>query len=558
MAIPQELLQQAIALVQSGEKSLSDLKPEFRREVENAMPASYAPGSAPILRSEPTVTRNLGQSMEPQNTGPNNFIRSAGYTASLPIEGLGQRLNETLGLLGIDQNTTGLPTPESVRARREAAEEFQSTGGGITGSLLSSAPLMAARRFPPVMAGGAIFGGLMPTTENESVLMNMATGAGLATVGQVAGDLMQGIGTRIIRGPQSQARELSEQGVELTPGMLEGGTANVMEQQATSTPILGTAIMDARERAITDFNRVAINRALQPLGQEVVEAGTQGIDDASRIISDSYDAALKNIDNIEVDSAWNKTTQGIRNKLAESGDLQQLEVYDEVINEVLGKGVDLTSEINARTWNQIKKKVANRSFTLGKEPENFAATEALDDVVDAMMDMMERSGSNAPEAVALLKNANAAFRLFEPVRRAAGRASSAQRGGVFTPEVLMSNVVARKPAQAARGNLPMQDFALQGQNVIGRAAGASDSGTGGRLGLLSLSALAANSPLRALGMGAGLLGSRYAYAPGTIDLVNRAARARPDALRDFSFQMSPGLKGALGITAGSELGLLGR
>ena len=550
MAIPQELLQQAIALVQSGEKSLSDLKPEFRREVENAMPANYAPGSAPIFRSEPTVTRNLGQSTEPQNTGPNNFIRSAGYTASLPIEGLGQRLNETLGLLGIDQNTTGLPTPESVAARREAAKEFQSTSGDITGSIFSSAPLMAARRFPAVAAGGAIFGGLMPTTENESVLMNMASGAGLASIGQGIGKGVEKVVNRVVRGPANAAQPASGQ---MTPGQMEGGLLNRLEQQATSVPILGPKIAEARMGSIVDFNKQIINEALEPLGAQVDEAGFAGIAKANQLISNAYDNALDGISTVEVDTAFNVARNKIREELRDTGLASQVELFDNTLKELFDDAVDLTA-VNGRAFNEVKKTIAGRAFELTNEGGNNFAASALDDFAEEMMLMLERA---APDNAQLLRQANQAFRLFEPVRRAAGRASSAGRGGIFTPEVLNSNVVARRPVPAAKGQLPMQPQSLRGMEQLG---GLGDSRTAERLALLGGGGLLFNNPQAAIA-GAGALGlGRMLYSPEAINAYNSMTQRmlRSPQLREFGFKVPPGVAGALGLTAGSELGLLGR
>src|SRR5262249_7608306 len=62
---------------------------------------------------------------------------------------------------------------------------------------------------------------------------------------------------------------LMNAGVRPTPGQIAGGPWNRVEEAAQSIPFVGDAIRGARNRAVEDLNRAAINRSLEPINAQL-------------------------------------------------------------------------------------------------------------------------------------------------------------------------------------------------------------------------------------------------------------------------------------------------
>ena len=82
------------------------------------------------------------------------------------------------------------------------------------------------------------------------------------------------VGSKVLPKLTTKAKELQDKGIRLTLGQQiggEGGTifGNLLEnveKMSTSIPAVGQAVAKRRVESIVDFNRVALNEAIEPIG----------------------------------------------------------------------------------------------------------------------------------------------------------------------------------------------------------------------------------------------------------------------------------------------------
>jgi hypothetical protein len=148
---------------------------------------------------------------------------------------------------------------------------------------------------------GAGAGGLFGAGAAEGGLQDRVEGGLLgAGVGAATGGLLDAGGQSLIASAQrraaagpSPARQLSRQGVDLTPGQAAGGVLRRVEDGLTSVPILGDAIRGAQRRGLGTFDNAATNAALEPIGVNLADtAGRQGVRAADDAIGAAYTRAL--------------------------------------------------------------------------------------------------------------------------------------------------------------------------------------------------------------------------------------------------------------------------
>ena len=141
------------------------------------------------------------------------------------------------------------------------------------------------------------------------------------------------VGSKVLPKLTTKAKELQDKGIRLTLGQQiggEGGTifGNLLEnveKMSTSIPAVGQAVAKRRVESIVDFNRVALNEAIEPIGLKIPKElspreAFEFVDDA---VSKSYDDVLGklSIDNTKkleerilqtlVNSDLDETTQNV-------------------------------------------------------------------------------------------------------------------------------------------------------------------------------------------------------------------------------------------------------
>jgi hypothetical protein len=395
-----------------------------------------------------------------------------------------------------------------------------------------------ASRIGRAAALGAGYGALFGAGNTEGSLSDRLRAAGVqAGLGAGGGALLQqgadALGTvaGALRTNPSAARQLSQAGVDLTPGQMLGGSAQRIEDSLTSVPFLGDSIRTAQRRGLETFNAAAINRALEPVGA-VQGVGRQGLQEADLVISGAYDNALSGV-TVPRDATFDAelSTIGRTNPLPD--DLQGS------FNALIG---DLTrrfgQSVDGQTYKQLDSELgaAVRSAQSGSatDPAKRLLAGKLQDTRDALQGAFERAN---PQAYAATRAADTAAAGMSRIRGAATRQGTAAREGLFTAGDL--NAAVRMGDSSAgrrsygRGEAMLQDLSDAAAQVL--PATVPDSGTAIRSLFTVAPALAAGGGAGAVGVplaapaavvaGAGLFGGSALYGKGIQGLINRAYRA---------------------------------
>lgn len=454
------------------------------------------------------------------------------------------------------QVDAGLANDEQVyQAARKATGsdgmDLMRIGGNIAGTApLAVAPAAGASLAARTATGalsGAGFGMLQPVTEgqyDEEKLKQAGTGA---AVGGLAAPAMAAI-ARLVSPRAStnpEVQRLLSEGITPTPGQIAGGAAQRFEDKATSIPIFGDAVVAARQRGVTEFNRAALNRALAPLGKDLNSIGRGGIKEVGETISAAYDDLLPKL-TFRADNTFADDLSTIMNMATELPEQQinQLQriIRDKVVGKLTPQGV--ADGLNYKQIESELGRIANNYLSATDADQRTLGT-AIAEIQNSLRNALTRSN---PNMATELGRINEAYSIFTRLQRAAGGVGA--EGGVFTPAQLQSAVRAgdssMRKGRFARGEAVLQDLSEAGKNVMGGKV--PDSGTAGRVwaGLGALASGAINPAIPG-----GLIAASAPYAPG----VNRAVAAmmakRPDAAQDLAAQirtLPPGVLALFGLS----------
>lgn len=415
-------------------------------------------------------------------------------------------------------------------------------GVGLSGvpKLAAAVPAMAN----PIRAGLTAAGLNVPFAigRQEGNLVERLPGAALETVATAglgtgiaaAGNALGRSATAMRAQPPTAARRLSQEGVELTPGQMLGGTAQRIEDGLTSVPVVGDAIRGAKIRGLETFDRAAINRSLAPIGQALpdnVNVGREGVGFAQRAVSDAYDAALSGVQ-VAPDAPFVAALQSARSRPGLQG--QAADEVAGVLDDVFARLSQ--GPVDGNTFKAIDADLGAASRALRNQaatvPSMTRAAQALDDVAVAMDDLLGRID---PQALAGKQAADEAFANLWRVSKAASGIGA--REGVFSAPQLSLAVGAGdtgRKAAFARGEALMQDLSDAGTAVLPSTV--PDSGTPLR-SLLSLGGLTGGGmavgldPAAALVGGGTVAAGSALYSPQVISLLNRLYRTSDPALR---------------------------
>lgn len=482
-------------------------------------------------------------------------------TADRALAGLGKSISD-VGL-GV-RSLFGAASPDEVRETRQLDAPLMNTGAGMAGNVagqigMAVAPGAAlsgvgklASLAGAARAGGALadLGGaaMAPTTIRGAATLGAATGAvqpatdlgeratnvGLGAAGGAGGQAaLRGLARVVQPKTDANALALLAEGVTPTPGQLLGGGWKRTEEALTSVPIVGDAIKGAQGRAVADLNRVAINRALEPVGASLPKGmtGREAIDYAGEQLGKRYDALLPKL-----------TTQADGQFMGDITKLQQMmstgsidpakaKQFESILqSQVLSKfqpGANGAPTITGETMKGIE-------GDLGQLASNFRASTDADQRMlgDALLEVQSALRSNVqrsnPQFADELAKINQGYANFKRVQRAA--AGLGAEDGVFSAAQLQSAVKAsdrsKDKAAFAKGAALMQDLSEPAKAVLGSKV--PDSGTPFRT-LTALGAGGAAGGFIGPGTAAGVLAAPVLYSrPGQATLAALIAR-RPDA-----------------------------
>lgn len=456
-------------------------------------------------------------------------------------------------------------SPEDQQAVKDwSTIEQEAPIGAIGGNIATMVLPGAAATKVPLLAGmgraivnpntlgkaaavGAGYMGLQPTAEQgaeglQQRLIEAGKGAALAGAGY---GIAKGAGRMLNPQTSAEVKALQAQGITPTPGQIMGGGFKKAEEAARSTPIVGDMITRAQRQGIEQFNRAAINRALNPVGKSIAKdapVGYKAVDDAYQAISQTYDELLPKL-NIVADRTFQKELGSLQG-LAQNLNPAQATQFNAILkNEIQGKFTK-GGIMSGETMKQIESKLGNlaRNYSRDADYDKQLLGDALQEAQAVLRRMVER---NNPQYAGKLGKVNEAYANLLRVENAAARQGAKE--GVFTPTQLEAASRAldssmRKRA-SAHGKALMQDLATQGDTVLSNKL--PNSGTIDRLlyGGAGLATGVVNPAIPAALLGGGAL-----YTQPAQRTLAALLTQRPEVLRQFGDRLSD-LAPYAGLTA---------
>lgn len=415
-----------------------------------------------------------------------------------------------------------------------------------------------ASRLPAVLPGIGGIGRTMLGTATAAVPGGALTGIGAiegpASVGEYAGEagkgaalagglggVLGGAGATAARvvGPWASrmAQQLSDRGVQLTPGEVIGGRASRIEDGIASLPIIGDMVRRRAEEGVESLNRVAYDDTLAPLGQRYqamfgrqgTRPGHESVDEISDILEHRYQTVVPRM-MAAIDQPLEAEARAIANRMPASvrGEfVDAVERYvDSVLDPATGTLPGSALQQSLRSLRDASRRLRNSTAN----PWHADLGQGLDDLRTALENSMARH--SAPADVTRFNNINASYARYARIRDASSRVSSEE--GVFSPAALHGAVRAADRSagkgQSARGHALMQDLSGPARAVMKPKGAGSPSAE--RLGLigaitqpvLAAKALAYGLPVAALYSrpGARAFQAAATFSPHTRAAVRRA------------------------------------
>lgn len=361
--------------------------------------------------------------------------------------------------------------------------------GGLAGRAVGLGARVLPRALAALTRGGAELAssaGIGAVTNPEDRATGAISSAAGAGLGMGVNRLIGGVARPLV---SEAAERLMGEGVQPTVGQSIGGLASKTEEKLASWPVVGGAISRARERAQREFNERAIQQAVPG----VRGVGDQALSEARDAISSQYDAALSQLPRrIQVDpnsvvQAANRAATNARNMLSDDS-VNWLNRY--VNQNIVQRAQNITPEVAKRIESDLGAQV--RSLMSSPEGERRALGDALSQIHQQWRASLTGIANAVnPQAGAALREADAAWRAFLPVDKAAAfrGAQSAEIPGQFTPSHLRRAIAAQDTSAGDRatrymtqGNTPFERLnilAREGEQVLGNRV--PDSGTAARM-----------------------------------------------------------------------------
>lgn len=378
------------------------------------------------------------------------------------------------------------------------------------------------------VAGGATTGAATGAIlDSDNIPESMALGAALGGAFPVA---MRGA-QRIIN-PNAASNEslqlLRQEGVRPTLGQALGGLANRFEEKLTSVPVLGDAIRSSRNKAVEQFNKAALNRALKPIGESVDKIGREGIDEVASKLGQAYDDLVPKLQ-FKADDVFDADLQRLVS-MADALEPKDAARFTKLVQEkVVGK-LSKAGGMTGETFKQVEADLGKLAKTFTGSP--MASDKLLGNAVMELQDTLRRTLERSnPQQAKQLQAINEGYANYVRLRQAAGMVGA--EDGIFTPGQLTNSVKASDKSAGkgnfARGKAKLQDLSDAGKIVLGNKV--PDSGTAERL-LPSAALLAsgAASPYIPLSV----LGGSMAYTPALQRALVGVVASRPESAKAVS------------------------
>lgn len=290
------------------------------------------------------------------------------------------------------------------------------------------------------------------------------------TIGQVLGGKTQqvenllsllpfgGVTSKIQQGAKAfdEAAALRQAGIKTSQktaeqGLTEGGERTISTQKAALQSQM--ANLDDRfqnfvqkttqnlDQKQGQFSTPIINRALANINQKLPDnvSGTQGIEEAQKLIAKAYDDALVKIGEVKItpqaEASLNSLKTQYKGKLGGENS-PEYNKFVAQIDDLLDSGGD-TRLLDAKQWQVKFQDLGTEAFE--NSASRIAAERqygrALTDLKDKWMQLIEDSTGSAQ-----IKAANKAYSEFQAPQRAASYVASITKGGEFDPNQLLNAI----------------------------------------------------------------------------------------------------------------------
>lgn len=526
-----------------------------------------------FLGEQPTQA-TVQQSQEPSMLGMGSPVQRVAKGAIVdPALALAQMAAGAVGATGAEQAIREFgrgveeKTQEGRAERGSEGFDFYQLLGNVLGSAAPASLLARIGTGAKAAAatGAATSVATQPVLDAEANLLEeKAKQAGVGLVGGVVGQKAAGALGRILS-PQVSAQEAAVRGVGVTPTIGEslGGTVRKVEDFIAGVPGLGEFVKDAKLRAIDQWNKGTINKALSNLPDDIKIPkeifGGEAVAFANQAVSKAYDDLYskmtytlgKETNNKLASLTQSKTLtpdqQGIVQKALDSFLFSKLDTP--LAGSSLMNAPAKLSSVDGPTMKAIESDLKSYAYgllkkTQGQTADDIKAGEALLDVVGTLKKDFYRQNANKVNVKDLLK-LDKAYSEMSVITDASARAEA----GLFTPTQLMqaSKANARKVSTRAfgEGRAVLQKDAQAAKEIIGDGKAGLVSRIGG-LGAAGVGIAAGLGPTAAvIGTTAGV------YSKTGQKLIDKLISERPELAR----QLGEGLfnQRALGAVGGGAI-----
>jgi hypothetical protein len=391
-------------------------------------------------------------------------------------------------------------TQDFARARPLQNFALQLAGGAVAPGMVPAGGYIAGGATGGARAGraaavGAGVGGATGFGNAEGPLVDrLAPTIEGVGIGALTGAVGQRVVDRFARGAvgadMTAARQLSREGVQLTPGQmlqntpLIGGIIRGTEDRMAGMPLVGDVIQGARTRGLETANMAAVNRALGPIGESVppkIAPGYDAVEYAQGRLGQAYADVLSRV-NVTVDDQLRTRIAEVLSDAPASMGEDRARQLAEILSSRVMRNVDESGAIAGDEFKRIETVLGQqqRELTRSVDGDQRALGQALGEIRGEFREALARQN---PIEAPRLQQINTGYANLVRVEDATGAAGSMAREGVFTPAQLAAAVRRNTGSRSQRGAGTglMRDLATNMGEVLPSTV--PDTGTAGR-GLL--------------------------------------------------------------------------
>jgi len=346
---------------------------------------------------------------------------------------------------------------------------------------------------------GAGIGGATGFGTAEGGLADRLEGTAIgAGVGALTGAAGQRVVDRFARGAvgadTTAARQLSREGVQLTPGQmlqetpLIGGFLRGTEDRLAGMPLVGDAIQGARTRGLETANIAGAQRGLTPIGETIppkIAPGYEAVEFVQDRLGQAYADVLSRVSPTIDEPLDTGIAEILADAPASMGEARARQLAEILSSRVMRNVDPETRRISGEEFKRIETVLGQQQRELARsvDSDQRALGLALGDIRSEFREALARQ---YPAEAPRLQQINTGYANLVRIEDATGTAGAMQRGGVFTPAQL-ANAVRRNTgsrSQRGAGTGLMRDLATNMGEVLPSTV--PDSGTAGRAGLAAL------------------------------------------------------------------------